>query len=84
MAIIGKNWGTGICIPWDSWPPTQPPTIPYVEPKPVDPSQVTLRVVLVPKKDGGERFCIDFRPVNEVTQKDVYPLPRTVEMLDTP
>ena len=170
MAIIGKNWGTGMCIPWDSWPPTQPPTIPYVEPKSVDPSQVPLpavsdklsqqehaeaqhlarrhielwamdsatgrtnlvthrintgdaapikcrpsrhspaqqgvieeaidimeaagtivksksswgsHVVLVPKKDGGERFCIDFRPVNEVTQKDVYPLPRTVEVLDT-
>ena len=41
------------------------------------------RIVLVPKKDGGERMCIDYRPVNAVTQKDVYPLPRTSEVLDT-
>ena len=39
-------------------------------------------VVLVKKKDGGVRFCVDYRKVNEVTEKDVYPLPRIDDVLD--
>ena len=160
LAIIGKSWGTGVCRPWSPWPPTQPPTVPYVEPKAVDVDEVELpkigenltevqqaqahdlankhadlwatgsatgrtnvvthrvdtadaqpikcrparhsaaqeqaiekyiedmiaadvivksksawgsRIVLVPKKDGGERMCIDYRPVNAVTQKTSTP-----------
>ena len=39
-------------------------------------------VVLVRKKDGSLRYCIDYRKLNSVTVKDSYPLPRIDESLD--
>ncbi|KAJ8356934.1 hypothetical protein SKAU_G00197280 [Synaphobranchus kaupii] len=39
-------------------------------------------VVMVPKKGGKWRFCVDYRRLNEVTRKDSYPLPRVDETLD--
>ena len=39
-------------------------------------------VVLVRKKDGSLRFCIDYRKLNELTVKDSYALPRIEEMMD--
>lgn len=38
-------------------------------------------VVMVKKKDGTWRFCVDYRKLNGVTVKDVYPLPRVEETL---
>jgi len=39
-------------------------------------------IVIVRKKDGRHRFCIDFRKVNEVTERDAYPLPHIGATLD--
>ena len=39
-------------------------------------------VVLIRKKDGALRFCIDLRKLNERTIKDAYSLPRIEDSLD--
>ena len=43
----------------------------------------TAPVVLVRKRDGTLRYCIDYRKLNQVTQKDSYPLPNIQDCLDS-
>ncbi len=39
-------------------------------------------IVLVPKKDGTLRFCLDFRKLNAVSKFDPYPMPRVDDLIE--
>ena len=38
--------------------------------------------ILVPKHDGGFRFCTDFRKINDKTKSDSFPIPRIADCID--
>ena len=50
---------------------------------PISDSQWVSPLVLVPKKDGRCRICIDYRELNKSTLKDYFPLPFIDQVLDT-
>ena len=51
--------------------------------EPVDQATWLSPIVVVPKKNGKLRICVDFRCLNVATKKDPYPLPFTDEVLNT-
>ena len=49
----------------------QPSTSPYGAP-----------ILFARKKDRTLRMCVDYRALNKMTKKDVYPIPRIDDLLD--
>ena len=45
-------------------------------------SPLSSSIVLIKKKDGSYRFCIDYRKLNSVTKIDAHPLPRVDDLLE--
>ncbi|RXN25056.1 hypothetical protein ROHU_021745 [Labeo rohita] len=45
-------------------------------------SEWSSPILLVPKKDGGVRFCTDFRKLNSVSCFDSYPMPRIDKLIE--
>ena len=45
-------------------------------------SQASSPIIFVKKKDGSLRLCVDYRRLNTITEKDVYPLPLITELHD--
>eukprot|EP00253_Pinus_taeda_P030101 PITA_30101 len=50
---------------------------------PISDSQLVSPLVVVPKKNGKWRICVDYRQLNKATLKDYFPLPFIDQVLDT-
>ncbi len=51
--------------------------------KPMEEATWLSLIVIVPKKSGKFRICVDFKKFNAITNKDPYPLPFSDEVINT-
>jgi hypothetical protein len=51
--------------------------------KPIEEATWLLPIVVVPKKNGKQKFCVDFKRLNAAIKKDPYLLPFTNEVINT-
>ena len=80
------DWVTHKIDTGDQKPIKQPPRrLPLakvdIAQKAID-SPLMSPIVLVKKKDGTQRFWVDYRKLNKVTRKESYPLSRIYTTLD--
>ena len=45
-------------------------------------SEWAFPIILIKKKDGSVRMCIDYRRLNAVAEVDAYPMPRVDDLID--
>lgn len=45
-------------------------------------SEYASPVVIVKKKDGSPRLCVDYKKLNKIMVKDKYPLPVVEDQID--
>ena len=50
---------------------------------PISDNEWVSPLVIVPKKNGKWRVCVDYRELSKATQKDHFPLPFIDQVLDT-
>ena len=72
-------------VPYAQWEVIQAELEKMLDAKVIRPSSSPWAspIVLVNKKDGGIRFCVDFRKLNSVAVFDAYPMPQVEELFET-
>jgi hypothetical protein len=51
--------------------------------QPVEEATWLSLIIIIPKKNGKLRICVDFKKLNAATKQDLFPLPFIDEVLNT-
>jgi hypothetical protein len=51
--------------------------------QPVEEATWLSLIIIIPKKNGKLRICVDFKKLNVATKQDLFPLPFIDEVLNT-